>query len=136
MKRAQQYMMKLTVDALKLRFQRYEVPVLVNLSCWREERKRSRRNGCLHSKRNIFTACGALYHTLAIAKQTSRMRSSCSLPRRGPHRPVASRRPPARNVALRKVKPPQYQRGGRSPTSSAPVRSKFTNSIPTFSFGN
>ena len=114
-KHAQWYMMELTVDALKLRFPRY---------------------GCLHSKRNIFTAYGALYCTLAIAKTTSRTRSNCSLPRRAPIKTLASRWPAARNVALRMVKPPQYQTGGGSPTSSTPIRSKFTNSIPMFSFRN
>ena len=91
-KRAQEYMIELTVDALKLRFQRYELPGLSNLVLL--ERR----------KRNKFTAYGALYRTLAIAKKTNRTRSNCLLPRRGPQKPAANRRQAARNDALRTLR--------------------------------
>ena len=112
-KRAQLYMMELTVDALKLRFQQYEVPSL-SKHVLLERRKKAVEMKWLPPQQvqHIHSIWSPIPYP-CHSKEDDQTRGNCSLPRRGPQGVVTSRQPAARNVALRKVKPLQYQRGGQ-----------------------
>ena len=132
-KRAQQYMMELTVDALKLRFQQYEVPGLSKLVLL-ERRKKAVKMKWLSPQQaqHIHSIWSPLpYPCLSQEDRSDEEQVFITQTRAsgGQSQQAASRRPAARNVALRKVKQPQYQRGDGSLTSSAPVRSKFMRSF-------
>ena len=129
-------MMELTVDALKLRFQRYEVPGLSKLVLL-ERRKKVVEMKWLSPQQaqhihSIWSPLPYPCHSQEDESDEEQMFiSQTRTSQDHSQRAASSQKRRSQNGGT-----PQYQRGDESPTPSAPVRSKFTNSIPMFSFNS